>query len=154
MTVETIPSDELIEMSDLFHRSFNAAGCDPMCHCCEKMIPIGSQFKLATVFIAPNKWGESAYFQKEVLLGNKKAKFKDYLKFFKLDIRKNYEDFDTKSYRKDAEKYSLESKEVMLCEKCNPETFQLKELEYLEKEIIRIETPQGGCFRINGKIIH
>ena len=152
MTVETIPADELIEMTEVFHRAFNASGCDPMCHCCENKIPVGDKFKLSTIFIAPNKWGETAYFQKEVLLGNKKASFKDYVKFFKIDIREQYKDFDIKSHTENAKQYSLKSKEVMLCDTCNPEIFMLKELDYLEKEITRIETPKGGCFRVNGKI--
>ena len=154
MEIENIPSDKLIEMTELFHRSFNAVGCDPMCHCCEKMIPVGNYFKLSTIFEAPQKWGECAYFQKEILLGNQTASLEDYIKFFEYEIREQHKEFDLNQYEKDAERYELSSKEVMLCEDCSPKSFMLKELDYLEKEIIRIETPKGGCFRVNGKIIH
>lgn len=152
--VDDIPADEIIEMTDTFHRVFNAAGCDPMCHCCEKMIPVGCNFKLSTIFIVPMTWGECAYFQKEVLLGNKEAKFEDYVKFFKLDVREEYKEFDIKSFKEEAERYELKPKEVMLCENCSPEIFMLKELEELEEEIERIEKPRnGGCFRVNGKLV-
>lgn len=49
MTVEQIPSDYLVIMTDFWHRAFNVRGCDPGCHCCGKSIPVGSKFKLSTV---------------------------------------------------------------------------------------------------------
>lgn len=49
MTIEEIPSDELVTMTDFWHRAFNAAGCNPGCHCCEKLIPVGTNFKLSTI---------------------------------------------------------------------------------------------------------
>ena len=49
MSIEQLPSDELIEMTELFHRAFNAAGCNPACHCCYHFIEVGDKFKLSTV---------------------------------------------------------------------------------------------------------
>jgi len=49
MTVEEIPADELVVMTDLWHRAFNAAGCNPQCHGCYKYLKIGDKFKLATI---------------------------------------------------------------------------------------------------------
>lgn len=49
MNIEQIPSDELVLMTEVWHRSFNALGCDPACHCCDRPIPVGDMFKLATV---------------------------------------------------------------------------------------------------------
>jgi hypothetical protein len=49
MNIEQIPSDELVTMTDFWHRAFNTKGCDPGCHCCGKALAIGSTFKLATV---------------------------------------------------------------------------------------------------------
>src|SRR5882757_6464214 len=53
MTVEEIPADQLVIMNEYWHRAFNAAGCDPGCHCCRKPIPIGDIFKLATIQVIP-----------------------------------------------------------------------------------------------------
>ena len=47
--IESIPSDQLIEMTAQLHRIFNAGGCNPMCHCCMTMLDVGVQFKLGTV---------------------------------------------------------------------------------------------------------
>ncbi len=49
MNINEIPSNELVVMTDFWHRAFNAAGCDPGCHCCEKSIPAGAKFKLSTI---------------------------------------------------------------------------------------------------------
>ncbi len=49
MSVEQIPANEVVEMTDLLHRAFRAGGCDPICHCCCKRLDAGSRFHLATV---------------------------------------------------------------------------------------------------------
>lgn len=154
MTVEEIPSDELVKMTKFWHRAFNAAGCDPICHCCQKKLPTGSKFKLATIEDTFNYWGYNAYFQKEVLLGNKKPAMKDYMEFHNEEIRPEFKEWDTKQMKNTAKDYELETKEVMLCDICTPETFKQKKLADIDKSIFELEKPEGGCFRINGKIIH
>lgn len=49
ITVEQIPADETVVMTEFWHKAFNAAGCDPACHICYEKIAVGSKFKLATV---------------------------------------------------------------------------------------------------------
>ena len=49
MSVEEIPSDINILMTAHLHRVFNAGGCDPMCHACKKLLPVDTEFKLATI---------------------------------------------------------------------------------------------------------
>nr|GFC79396.1 hypothetical protein [Tanacetum cinerariifolium] len=49
MTVAEIPADELVEMTSILLRAFQAGGCSPICHCCCKRLAIGSSFHLATV---------------------------------------------------------------------------------------------------------
>ena len=154
MKVEEIPSDELVIMTIFWHKAFNAAGCDPMCHCCNNKISVGEGFKLATVLECNKSYGYAVYFQKEVLLGNKKPTMKDYLAFYKRKIRPKYKTFDTKRAKEDAAAYKPESREVMLCDKCDADAFMEREIKILNNEIKRLETPQGGCFRINGKIVH
>jgi hypothetical protein len=53
MTIEEIPADEVTVMTADLHRLFNAAGCDPWCHCCHKKLKVGMNFKLATVEVIP-----------------------------------------------------------------------------------------------------
>lgn len=154
MKVEEIPSDELVVMTSFWHKAFNSAGCDPMCHCCNKMIKVNDSFKLATVLECNKQWGYAVYFQKEVLLGNKKPTMKDYLAFNDEKIRPEFKKWDTDKAKKNAEKYRPESKEVMLCDNCNADTFMEKEIVILDKEITKLEEPKkGGCFRFNGKIV-
>lgn len=132
MSIETLPSNKLIEMTELFHRAFNAAGCNPMCHCCEKMIPIGDKFKLSTVqpLSCPVYDGDSFSAQEQL---KKEGKLD-----FCSTVAPLWE----------------ESKEVMLCAACTPEKFKEKEMKYYKGEVKRIREPEGGCFRVNGKIVH
>lgn len=127
MKIEQIPSDEIVVMTSEMHRLFNAAGCNPMCHCCKEMIPIGNKFHLGTIERSCWERGE----------GNK------YLS----------------SYKKPTGK--VESKEVMLCDRCTPETYKYLETKMFEEneaEFQRLKRKHirngGGCFRINGKIVH
>lgn len=53
MTIEEIPADQVVIMNEYWHRAFNAAGCDPACHCCWNKIQIGVPFKLGTVQTIP-----------------------------------------------------------------------------------------------------
>lgn len=132
MSVEEIPSDETVEMSELFHRAFNAAGCDPMCHCCEKMIPKGSLFKLATVRdLLPVCWDKEVWNPNSI----------------------HYGEEDNKTSTELQARFG-ESHEVMLCDVCTSEDYKLKEIKEYESEVKRIVAPKGGCRRINGKIVH
>lgn len=126
-TIEQIPADEVIEMTALFHRLFNAGGCNPMCHCCMKMLPVGSIFKLSTV--------EQMLY--EMAEGN--------IRRYGYKIRTG----------------EVKTKEVMLCEDCTPEAFKdyqenmftQNQKEYERREQLNKEQG-GGCFRINGIIVH
>lgn len=60
MTIDKIPSNELIVMTAEMHRLFNAGGCDPACHGCWNKLPVGSIFKLATVKVAHAKPGNAS----------------------------------------------------------------------------------------------
>jgi hypothetical protein len=47
------------------------------------------------------------------------------------------------------------TKEVMLCENCTPDEFSKREKDGFSENIREYEKPKkGGCFRINGKIVH
>jgi hypothetical protein len=130
MSIEQIPADELVTMTELWHRAFNAAGCNPMCHCCHKWISVDVEFKLATVQQIPTK------------------------EFSKQD------GWAFNPVRIEDESGDITTREVMLCDTCTPKMFLEKQKEELQKNLElgkdrlakRIE--EGGCFRINGKIIH
>lgn len=130
MKVEEIPADQLVEMTELFHRSFKAAGCDPECHCCANKIPIGAKFKLATVMQKPTVWGNGLEKGIDILKG-------------KITTLKDMNDNDM-----------VHSHEVMLCEVCTPVMYHEKVIKELEGKIAERDKPRGGCFRINGKIVH
>ena len=73
--IANIPADTLVQMTMDFHRLFNEGGCDPACHGCNKKIPVGDKFKLATVLARTRKKFEdgSGHFEsviksKEVML--------------------------------------------------------------------------------------
>lgn len=109
MTIEEIPSDQIVIMNDYWHRAFNSAGCNPECHCCNMAIKVGMGFRLATV--EQHGWKTNQV---------------------------HNEDGTT---------------EVMLCGLCTADTYAKKLAKYrddVHKEVVRT----GGCFRVNGKIIH
>lgn len=115
MNIGEIPSDAVVIMTELWHRAFNAAGCDPMCHCCNKMIEIDKPFKLATV-------------KTYTPLGNSVNSGIDVMR-------------------------STESREVMLCDTCTVKKMNNKTKSRV-KNYKDYKNEDGGCFRINGKIIH
>lgn len=136
MNVEEIPSDELVGMTELFHRAFNAAGCNPACHCCYNKIPVGDNFKLATVRIVNTDYSDSA----------RTARFfaKERLDVINGDIAFHHRVDDV-------------SREVMLCASCTVDLFQEKQLSKAKKDVEEANNfvnSGGGCFRINGKIVH
>lgn len=49
MTIDDIKADVKMEMTELLLRAFQAAGCEPSCHCCYSEIKVGDEFKLAIV---------------------------------------------------------------------------------------------------------
>lgn len=131
MGVEEIPADELVAMTDAWHRIFNAAGCNPMCHCCHKMILPQMLFKLSTIEKLPTK-----YFRSDT--------------GYSIEANIPVEDVDKE----------ITTKEVMLCDTCTPEMFlenqkeELKENLSRAKNMLKKRIQEGGCYRINGKIIH
>lgn len=133
MKIETIPADEVIKMTKLLHRAFNAAGCNPMCHCCEKMIPVNANFKLAKV----QDLSTPVYVDWQVK--NPKST--------------HYGEPEHKTSTTLVPKFD-KSHEVMLCENCSAEDYHKKQMKEYHSEVKRITAPRGGCFRIDGKIIH
>lgn len=116
MSIEEIPSNEVIVMTSLMHRSFNAGGCDPMCHCCTNWIKVGDNFKLSTVNTFQRNTSNSGI-----------------------------------NFYTDA---NAVTKEVMLCDKCTAEDvnkFSARKKKELSKYM---KSVNGGCYRINGKIVH
>lgn len=135
--IEEIPADKLFQMTDFWHRAFNAAGCDPMCHCCQTKIGVKKDFKLATV----KKPSENAFDKSEI-----KSLIKllhGFIKSFKV-----WEGWDRER------EVTLISHEVMLCDICTSEMFMAKQIKIGEEELNRLNKAKGGCFRINGKIVH
>jgi len=48
--IESDGTDSVVVMTDMLHRSFNALGCDPMCHCCKNMIVVNDKSKIIRIF--------------------------------------------------------------------------------------------------------
>lgn len=115
MSVEEIPSDQVIEMTDLLHRAFNAGGCDPICHCCVKELKVGLPFKLATVTTYSTESANSGI----------------NLMSPSLQV----------------------SREVMLCDTCTVE-MMAKRNRKRRREYEKYRAAGGGCYRVNGKIVH
>jgi len=116
MSVEDIPADEIIKMTDLLHRTFSAAGCIPACHCCKKWLPVGEDFKLSTVKLTTvmAQGGGNNY----PGAGN------------------------------------LTTKEVMLCSECTSEKYAAMTDKKIQEYKDWQKQTGGGCFRVNGKIVH
>lgn len=138
MEIEQIPSDEIILMSESLHRLFCAGGCKPMCHCCIEWISIGNTFKLATLRTIKKKYPQRHAFDS----------------YHVLDAIEGKE-------VKDPDVVFDETKEVMLCDKCTVEAFQEKQLLRAKEDVGAANELKeykdkigGGCFRINGKIVH
>ena len=49
MTLDAVPADVVLEMTTELQRLFRVARCNPACHCCGVLLPVGSSFILATV---------------------------------------------------------------------------------------------------------
>ncbi len=47
MTLDDIPADEVVILTEQLDRAFRAVRCVPTCHCCGVPILIGDKFKLA-----------------------------------------------------------------------------------------------------------
>lgn len=129
MNVDEIPSDEPVVMTEGLHRVFNSSGCNPACHNCWELINVGCKFKLSTIkVLSRGVWGLGLENAIKVLNG--------LLKMFSWG----------------GENVILQTKEVMLCDKCTADMYLSKTIEQLKKDI---ETrDKKGCFRINGKIVH
>lgn len=114
MNIEEIPSDEIMAMTEKWHRAFKAAGCAPMCHCCVKELLPESKFKLATVDTHSNKSANSGI----------------------------------------STWGTTETREVMLCDMCTVEILNNRTKMEREKYEEYMATTSGGCYRVNGKIVH
>lgn len=157
MTVEQIPADIKVKMTDVWHRSFNASGCNPKCHLCHKLIKIGQYFKLSTVFQAAPDTNCLHWYKDLTELQIKAIKGEEitdeYLGYLKKDFFFE-EKFKEKGGLKGVIKLSQPiQKEVMLCSGCTPAMYTKQQLDILEGRIIERDKPRGGCFRINGKIV-
>jgi len=131
-TIEQIPSDETVTMTEYWHRAFNAAGCNPMCHCCHSFIKPGDLFKLSTIREVTGKSNNSLGWAPEILS-------------------------QIVNPSDNPEMINDETKEVMLCGICTPELFQRNQLDnakFRAELYKKNREAGGGCFRINGKIIH
>lgn len=152
--IENIPADELIVMSAIFHRAFNAAGCDPMCHCCQTMIPVGAKFKLATIrkrtFFAA---GHCLELERDVYEGKVAPTFDVIQEAFQMPLRKQFLSFDRFNIIERMRQFETKSQEVMLCEVCTAETYAQKVVAEINSQIAVRDKPKGGCFRVNGKIV-
>lgn len=49
MTLDDIPADEILVLTEQLARLFRAKDCEPTCHCCYEPIKVGETFKLAMV---------------------------------------------------------------------------------------------------------
>lgn len=125
MNIEEIPSDELIEMSEIWHRAFNAAGCNPGCHCCNKFINVNDKFKLSTIPI------------REPIHTN-------YLD----QLDKGIESYKNGTISESKEVMLCDKCTVEMFIKKDIEN--LKE----RKKLFVPKPEHQGCFRINGKIVH
>ncbi len=156
MELEEIKADELVEMTASFERAFKSHDCDPMCHCCGTMITVGNKFHLATI----NETKESYYggrleLQRKALKGKKVTPKSLHKELDWMKIREEFKEFDLKNRKEAADGFTLVSKEVMLCDKCTSETYLEMKLKQIGLAIKERDKPiPGGCFRINGKIIH
>lgn len=199
-----MPSDELVVMTTEMHRLFNAGGCDPMCHCCFKPLPMGEKFKLSTITkmkgiklnyistklkLAQRKGKEITekylwkaheitmgytYNYRKCILGinepnfeNIKVSFEQYISHIKKKsnlFKCQYHIGKVSIFDASEEEKWIEirdsffndvTKEVMLCENCTPNEFSKREKDGLSNKIREYEKPKkGGCFRVNGKIVH
>lgn len=124
MNVEEIPANEVVIMTDFWHRSFNAAGCNPACHCCDRLITVDDKFKLGITSTFRNypsiKTGEYERYDNNI----------DVMLCDKCTVKK----YETQLVKKYKERY--EDKEVRISQGRDP------------------NATNNGCFRINGKIIH
>lgn len=124
MTVEQIPSDELVVMTEPFHRAFKVHGCDPACHCCWKPITVGKEFKLATVE------------QAEEISTNYPERFQDVIDNF------------------DEHKVTREVMLCAVCTPELFKRKQISDLKKRKKRAeTELSPSQWGCFRVNGKIV-
>jgi len=53
ISLEDLPADTTIMMTDELIRLFRFAKCEPTCHACEKALPVGVEFRLMTAPARP-----------------------------------------------------------------------------------------------------
>lgn len=125
MKIEEIPSDELVEMTEPFHRAFKTEGCDPACHCCWKPIAVGVKFKLATIE------------RPKDISTNYPDRFQD--------VIDNYSENSV----------TREVMLCSNCTPAMYKKRQIADLKKRKKRAeTQLSPSQWGCYRINGKIVH
>lgn len=50
MTLDDVPADKIMTLTDELNRLFKAAGCKPQCHACGVEIEIGAEFQLLSFY--------------------------------------------------------------------------------------------------------
>lgn len=129
MEIEEIPANEIVVMTEFWHRAFNAVGCNPKCHSCYKLLPSGTKFKLSTVKKLPYKWSNT-YRTLDASVEILDEKGKEETKEVML-----CEDCSPTHY------HNITDKLLRSNAKKAKETYE-KHLKL-----------GGGCFRVNGKIV-
>lgn len=122
MSIEEIPADQVVVMTDQLHRSFQANGCNPCCHSCGAWIKPNELFQLVT------RKSRTHYPRKE--------------------------DGRVSTHRNYVENGELASVEIMICNNCDPDDFEKRQYEDSKLFKERQKKYSGGCYRINGKIVH
>jgi hypothetical protein len=113
MTIEEIPSDKEVVMSDFWYRAFEANGCKPCCHATGKWINVGDKFLLATVNTMKERRGHFLNVNGEI-----------------------------------------HTQEVMVSSGVDLKEYERQQYIECEEFKRKRESQGGGCYRINGKIIH
>lgn len=118
MSIEEIPADEIVTMTDFWFRAFDSNGCKPCCHATGRWINVGDRFLLATV---------------------------------KTRKKPNHYTPGTFSLLNSGD---VISREIMVS--ADVDLIAFEKSEYKEAKLYkeRQESARGGCFRINGKIVH
>lgn len=73
MTLDDIPTNQTLTLTNVIDRLFKMAGCDPTCHCCHVEIKVGEAFELAyhKTLVRTQVGGVSAREEKDIMLCDK-----------------------------------------------------------------------------------
>ena len=159
MNVEEMPADELVVMTQHWHKAFNVHGCNPMCHCCGKFIGVGEKFKLATTLVRP-EWHVCLHWYNDINELMIKALSGEEIVIDDLQENKEKDFFFDEKFKNEGGLEGIKKivqpseRDVMLCDVCTPEKIKQHEINSLKIGVSERDRPKrGGCFRVNGKII-